>query len=559
MFVSLLFLFFLPIFVDSNNLHCSLTRNYAVREQLGVESSKVDHSSVKMSGPVVHPKDVHPIDGLGAKMKGYRDKMVTAWRDARTAMHLGHRRIQWKRKSAFIGHEDSVWDLESIIWNDQELLASCSADGSIRFWDPNRLLCVGQLNGHGGSVNGIAFHWSLPIICSGSGDWTCRVWVLPGVDSFSTEDTDFSSSFEKKRASIQQRRADSIEDEHGMMPEGKSRGSDEAMDMGHWEFMRDRSSSMSDRLGPRNYFEQHLHQRDVSISTSREDLESALPDDSRSPGDSLDQLDPVDQEGRSFSPWKKTEMAEETMKDGAQNGLKDVDANLTMPIGLTKSARFLELKGHTSPVSSVQFSSVLQAVASCSWDGSVRLWSLWGREQKNSVPCETLLAGGRLTCVTCHTQTPIVAASRMDGYVNIWDPRASHRPTSVINAHSECCNCTSFFPSVDQWIASAGDDKNFRLWDLRFPKTPVVSHRSSSAINRFSISKEGTHIALALDRRRVEQLNAQGQLIGTLVDDDEGHELAITKALWGLDGASIYTSSHDMTIQSWEIDTSNIK
>jgi hypothetical protein len=49
--------------------------NCAVREQLGVEPSKMEHSSVKMSGPVVHPKDVHSIDGLGAKMKGYRDKV----------------------------------------------------------------------------------------------------------------------------------------------------------------------------------------------------------------------------------------------------------------------------------------------------------------------------------------------------------------------------------------------------------------------------------------------------------------------------------------------------
>jgi hypothetical protein len=306
-----------------------------------------------------------------------------------------------------------------------------------------------------------------------SGDWTCRVWVLPGADSFVEDDSDASSSFEKKRASIQQEhRVDSIEDDHIMMTGKKGHDSDEAMDMGHWEFMRDRSSSVSDRLGPRNYFEQHLHQREVSISTSREDLDSGLPDDGQSRGDSLDQLEPVDQE---------------------EGTLEVADANITMPTGLTKSTQFLELKGHTSPVSSVQFSSVLQAVASCSWDGSVRLWSLWGRESRNSVPCETLLAGGRLTSVTCHAQSPFVAASRMDGYVNIWDPRASHRPTIVINAHTECCNCAEFFPTVEHCIASGGDDKNFRLWDFRFPKTPVVSHRSSSAINRYFVLQLDFH------------------------------------------------------------------
>ena len=82
-----------------------------------------------------------------------------------------------------------------------------------------------------------------------------------------------------------------------------------------------------------------------------------------------------------------------------------------------QTGRLLDiLKGHEGPVSAVCFHPLTGKLASSSWDGSVRLWDIFGdltaEQFKHS--CEVL------TCSFSHSGETICCAT-MDGSLNFWD------------------------------------------------------------------------------------------------------------------------------------------
>ena len=70
--------------------------------------------------------------------------------------------------------------------NDKPYLASGSDDRNIRIWDYTNKHCIFQLEGHEENISTICFHPELPIVISGSEDFTCKFW---NVNTFKLEDS----------------------------------------------------------------------------------------------------------------------------------------------------------------------------------------------------------------------------------------------------------------------------------------------------------------------------------------------------------------------------------
>ena len=182
-------------------------------------------------------------------------------------------------------------------------------------------------------------------------------------------------------------------------------------------------------------------------------------------------------------------------------------------------------------VQSISFSPDGKTIASASWDGTIKLWSLDGKEIKafqgdkylfNSVsfsPDGKMLASGNrngsmtlwnlngnsqwtrsvndggqtyaVWSVSFSFDGNTLASASRDGTIKIWSLDGTELDS--INGHSGSANSVSF--SLDgKTLAAGNEDGSIKLWSLS--KEPVTIVKLDNLINCFSFSPDGKTIAL---------------------------------------------------------------
>ncbi len=126
-----------------------------------------------------------------------------------------------------------------------------------------------------------------------------------------------------------------------------------------------------------------------------------------------------------------------------------------------------ELLGHEGIVSDAAFTRDGRLLASCSHDGTLRLWDLEaGRE------IHRMQAPDRLSQLAFSPNEELVAAACDDGAVHIWGvSEGEHRATlqhseRKANRHLHRLPCLAFSPD-GRLLASVSADATVRIWDLR--------------------------------------------------------------------------------------------
>ncbi len=142
----------------------------------------------------------------------------------------------------------------------------------------------------------------------------------------------------------------------------------------------------------------------------------------------------------------------------ARNG----NSSATAPTSVLKPHSPITLSGHTGKVRQLAYAADGASIFSVSEDGTVRHWdALTGLPGPTRSPQQ-----GPLHAVVCSADGRWLAAGGQSGQILLWDLRtAKLQPSATLSGHAGAILALAF--SARNQLASSGEDKSLRLWDLK--------------------------------------------------------------------------------------------
>ncbi|HYH87034.1 MAG TPA: caspase family protein [Pyrinomonadaceae bacterium] len=197
---------------------------------------------------------------------------------------------------------------------------------------------------------------------------------------------------------------------------------------------------------------------------------------------------------------------------------------------------------YSSGVYSTAFSPDKRWFATGGKDKSVRVWEVSSGRRVRAFTDHT----GWVTSLVFSPDSKLLASGSLSGHVKLWDNETGHE-THTLEGHTESVNAVAFSPD-SKWLATASGDTTVRVWDAATGKAARTLSGHAAEVNAVALSTDGKTIASGSADKTVKLWDAAtGQKTGELQSQGEVFGVAYSR-----DGKTLAVASKDGSIKLYD-------